>query len=57
MISAEGIDLTYEGIATLFGLYKIFEFEFAEGIDLTYEGIATHSGHRNQSGYILKELT
>ena len=37
---SEGIDLTYEGIATLKNPVAISRRKF-EGIDLTYEGIAT----------------
>ena len=36
----EGIDLTYEGITTVFGAALCQEQE-QEGIDLTYEGITT----------------
>jgi hypothetical protein len=36
----EGIDLTYEGIATISD-HTCCKCKFFEGIDLTYEGIAT----------------
>ena len=41
MISAEGIDLTYEGIATMTPSQSLPLPLKGEGIDLTYEGIAT----------------
>ena len=42
---SEGIDLTYEGIATLKNPVAISRRKF-EGIDLTYEGIATVADQR-----------
>ena len=50
----EGIDLTYEGIATNILLRSLAGISF-EGIDLTYEGIATASCDFTLRSLIVKE--
>ena len=53
-LNVEGIDLTYEGIATAVSFVISVQIVL-EGIDLTYEGIATLMFNKFKSKTLIRE--